>query len=75
MIIKKRNSLQIEVSSKIGFNNIIMIDIKAAYSGYTCVKFAETSSTRLVIWFTQKTVNNWHTCNNGFISLIKYSFE
>ena len=33
-----------------------MIDIKAAYSGYKCVKFAETSSTRFV--FTKKAVNN-----------------
>ena len=30
MIIKKRNSLQIEVSLKIGFNNITTINIKAA---------------------------------------------
>ena len=49
MIIKKRNLLPIEVSSKIGFNNIAMIDIKFAYSGYKCVKFAEISSVRLVI--------------------------
>ena len=43
---------QIEVSSKIGFNNNITIDIKATYSGYKCVKFAEISSVCLVIWFT-----------------------
>ena len=41
-------TVQIEVSSKIGFNNITTVDVKVAYSGYKCVKFAEMSSVVLL---------------------------